>query len=575
MNRAVLACMLALALCACGETSTESSTTHSTPSSSSAAADAHAMPQVPTSIAGWAEGAQLFEGLGSAHRAVTTSSPEAQKYFDQGLRLLWAFNHDESTRSFAKAAELDPDCALCYWGVAFTVGPNYNMPMMASERAKVAWDALADAQQHAAPAAPVEKGLIAALAKRFAGDKPLDASNLTPLLVAYADAMQALAQQYPDDADVQTLYAESLMSIRAWKLWSADGKPAEGTEAAIASLERALASDPGHPGANHYYVHALEASPQPARALVAAERLREMMPAAGHLVHMPAHIMQRVGRYEDASEANSKAAAADVAYYAKARAPDYYPMYTGHNYQFLAASAAMEGRQQETLEAVAAMRRAITDDMLLTWPGYDWMYMSLDYTTYLRFGRWDDMLAKPAPNPKLPVLAGAYLFGRSVSFAAKGRVDEAKATLAELERATATLPPDTLAGFTTAKDVFAIAIAVAKARIAAAENRRADAIALLEEAVKYEDNLPYNEPPDWFVPVRHELGAVLLAAGDAARAETVYRRDLDLHPENGWALFGLAAALAQQGKTTEAEAAQRRFDAAWSNADIKIASSAF
>jgi tetratricopeptide (TPR) repeat protein len=574
MNRAVLACMLSLALCACGETSVES-TNHSAPSSSSAAADGHSMPQVPTTIAGWAEGAQLFDGLGNAHRTVSTSSPEAQKYFDQGLRLLWAFNHDESTRSFARAAELDPDCALCYWGVAFTVGPNYNMPMMATERAKVAWVALGDAQKHAASASPVEKGLIAALGKRFAGDQPLDASNLTPLLVAYADAMQALAQQYPDDADVQTLYAESLMSIRAWKLWSTDGKPAEGTEAAVAALERALASDPSHPGANHYYVHALEASPQPGQALVAAERLRDMMPAAGHLVHMPAHIMQRVGRYEDASEANRKAAAADVAYYAKTRAPDYYPMYTGHNYQFLAASAAMEGRQKETLEAVAAMRRAITDEMLLAWPGYDWMYMSLDYTTGVRFGRWDDLLAKPAPNPKLPVLVGAYLYGRTVSFAAKGRIDEAKAALAELERVSDTLPPDAPAGFSTARDVFAIAIAVAKARIARAENRPADAIAFLEDAVAREDNLPYNEPPDWFVPARHDLGAVLLATGDAAKAEAVYRKDLDMHPENGWALFGLAAALRQQGKTTEAEAAQSRFDAAWSNADITIASSAF
>ena len=573
MNRAVLACLLSLALCACEDTSRE--TTAQRAPSAPAAMDGHTMPQVPTSIAGWAQGAQIFEGLGNAHRAVTTSSPEAQKYFDQGLRLLWAFNHDESTRSFAKAAELDPNCALCYWGVAFTVGPNYNMPMMAAERAKVAWVALADAQQHAASASPIEKGLIEALGKRFVGDQPLDASNLTPLLVAYADAMQALAQQYPDDADVQTLYAESLMSIRAWKLWSADGKPAEGTEAAVAALDRALAIDSAHPGANHYYVHALEASPHPGQALVSAERLREMMPAAGHLVHMPAHIMQRVGRYEDASDANRKGAAADETYYAKTNAPDYYPMYTGHNYQFLAASAAMEGRQKETLEAVAAMRRAITDEMLLAWPGYDWMYMSLEYTTFLRFGRWDEMLSKPAPNPKLPVLAGAYLFGRTVSFAAKGRIEEAKATLAELEKTSTALPSDALAGFTTAKDVFAIAIKVAKARIAGAENRPADAIALLEEAVVLEDSLPYNEPPDWFVPVRHDLGAALLAAGDAAKAEAVYRKDLDVHPENGWALFGLAAALQQQGKTTEAEAAQGRFNTAWSNADITIASSAF
>jgi len=300
-----------------------------------------------------------------------------------------------------------------------------------------------------------------------------------------------------------------------------------------------------------------------------------MMPAAGHLVHMPAHIMQRVGRYEDASEANRKAAVADEIYYAKTRAPDYYPMYTGHNYQFLAASAAMEGRQKETLEAVAAMRRAITDDMLLAWPGYDWMYMSLDYTACVRFGCWDDLLAKPAPNPKLPVLVGAFLFGRTVSFAAKGRIEDAKATLAELETMSATVPADALAGFSTARDVFGIAIVVAKARIASAENRPEDAIALLEDAVAREDNLPYNEPPDWFVPARHDLGAVLLTAGDAAKAEAVYRKDLEIHPENGWSLFGLAAAIREQGKTAEADAVQRRFDSAWSRSDVSIASSAF
>ena len=574
MKRLIYGSITFLALVGCGKHE-DASVVQRADSTTSTTPAAHAMPDAPASIAAWADGAQLFEGLGSAHRSVTTSSREAQQYFDQGLRYLWAFNHDESTRSFARATELDPHCALCYWGVAFTVGPNYNMPMMAASRAKVAWDALNSAQQYASSASPVEQGLISALGKRFAGDQPLDASNLTPLLVAYANAMHELSRRFPDDADVQTLYAESLMSIRAWRLWDVDGKPAEGTEDAVAALEHALSIDPQHPGANHYYVHALEASPQPEKALAAAENLTDMMPSAGHLVHMPAHIMQRVGRYEDAAEANRKAAAADDAYYAKTRAPDYYPMYTGHNYQFLAASAAMEGRQAETLEAVAAMRRAVTDEMLLAWPGYDWMYMSIEYAACLRFGRWDDMLAKPAPNPKLPVLGGAYLFGRATALAAKGRIDEAQASVAQLEHLNNSIAPDATAGFNTAKDVFGIAIAISKARIADAQGRTNDAIALLKDAVAREDKLAYNEPPDWFVPARQLLGAQLLKAGELSEAEATYRDDLDQHPENGWSLLGLSIALERQQQAAEAATIKRRFEAAWTRADVSIQSSAF
>jgi tetratricopeptide (TPR) repeat protein len=573
MNRSIGILVAVLAVTACGKSTDQRVAQQVDPSTSTAAAS-HSMPPVPTSMKEWATGAQLFGGLGNAHRAITSASPEAQEYFDQGLRFMWAFNHDESTRSFAKAAEIDPRCAICDWGVAFTAGPNYNMPMMAADRARVAWTALELAQRSATSASPVEQGLIAALSKRFVGDQPVDATNLTPLLVAYSDAMKDLAARFPNDADVQTLYAESLMSIRAWRLWSSDGQAAEGTEDAIAALTRALMLDPNHPGANHYLVHAMEASPHPEKALVAAERLKDMMPAAGHLVHMPAHIMQRIGRYEDAAEANRKAAAADKAYYAKASAIDYYPMYTGHNYQFLVASVAMEGRRAETFEAVAAMREAVTDEMLLAWPGYDWMYMSLEYTACLRFGLWDAMLAKPPPNPKLPALGGAYLFARAVSLAAKGRVEEAASELARLEQLNASMPADTLAGLNTARDVLDIAIAVSKARIADAQGRTEDSIALLELAIALEDKLAYNEPPDWFVPSRQVLGVQLLKAGKPAAAESVYRDDLEQHPENGWSLIGLTTALERQQKTAEMTEVKQRFQTAWSRADIAISSSA-
>jgi hypothetical protein len=370
---------------------------------------------VPLSLTQWAEGARIFGGLGNFDRPISTHSPEARAYFDQGMRFLWAFNHDEATRSFAKAAELDPQCAMCYWGVSLTVGPNYNLPMMAQPRATVAWEALQEAQKHAAGTTPVEQALIAALVSRYKGpDKgpdPLDPSTEGPVLAAYAEAMKGVAQRFPDDNDVQTLTAEALMNIHAWKLWSLDGAPAPGTEEIVAILDRVLAKDPRHPGANHYYIHAVEASPDPGKAVVAAERLPGMMPAAGHLEHMPAHIMQRVGRYEDAAEANRYGIAADLAYYAATKPLDYYVMYTAHNYQFLAFSAAMEGRKAETIEAARQSRALVSDDMLRTMPGTDWYTAEL-YAALVRFGMWDQILAEPQPNPKLAGLTGGYVYAK-------------------------------------------------------------------------------------------------------------------------------------------------------------------
>jgi tetratricopeptide (TPR) repeat protein len=345
----------------------------------------HGAGGLPLTLAQWSEGARMFDGLGDFHRPVSTNSPAAQAYFDQGMRFLWAFNHDEATRSFAKAAELDPQCAMCYWGVALTVGPNYNLPMMAEPRAAVAWEALQQAAQHAGRTTPVEQALIVALAQRYQGPQPLDPSNEGPVLSAYAQAMKTVAERFPTDFDVQTLTAEAMMNIHAWKLWTLDGAPAPGTDAIVTLLESVLAKDPRHPGANHYYIHAVEASPDPAKAVPAAERLPGMLPATGHLEHMPAHIMQRVGRYEDAAEANRKGVAADLAYFAMTKPPDYYVMYTAHNYQFLAFSAAMEGRQAETIEAARQSRALVSDDMLLTMPGADW-YVAELYAAMVRFG---------------------------------------------------------------------------------------------------------------------------------------------------------------------------------------------
>jgi tetratricopeptide (TPR) repeat protein len=520
------------------------------------------MPGVPDSVAGWAVGAMPFDGLGGFHRKVTTNSAEAQDYFDQGMRLLWAFNHDEATRSFAKAAALDPTCALCYWGVALTVGPNYNLTEIADPRGTVAREAAASARRAEPGATPVERALIEAVARRYP-----DGGGLA--LDAYADAMRQVAHAYPDDLDVQTLFAEAEMNLRPWRLWTADGRPAPGTPEVVATLEAVLRRDPGHPGANHYYIHAVEASPHPERAIRSAERLTDMMPAAGHMEHMPAHIFQRVGRYDEAASANLRGAAADEAYFAETRPIDYYPMYTGHNYHFLGYSAAMEGCQAETLDAFRKLGETIPADKLAAMPSAGWSVGQI-YFAYVRFGLWDRMLAEPAPDPKVIGLSAAYLFGRGMALAATGRIDEAKAALTALQ---ALSPGDIGVGSNSLHDVMAIAIPVVDARIATAEHRDGDAIQALTAAAALEDQLGYDEPRGWFLPVRHLLGAELLKTGKPAAAEAVYRADLVANPANGWALRGLELALAAEGK--DSSEAARRYRAAWAHADIQLAGSAF
>ena len=533
------------------------------------------MVHLPGSTTDWARGGQLFKGLGGVHRAITTSSSEAQTWFDQGMTLMWGFNHDEATRSFAKAAEFDPHCAACYWGVSLTVGPNYNLPVLTEERAKVAFEALHLAEANAASASPVEQVLITALNKRYPSARPLDSTTARPVLTEYAAAMKEVASRYPDDLDIATLYAESMMNLRAWKLWSSDGKPAPGTEEIVATLEAVLRRNPRHPGANHYYVHALEASPQPERALASADLLKDLVPGAGHLVHMPAHILQRIGRYEDAAEANRRASRADDAYTAKTEPPDYYPvMYTAHNHQFRAYSTAMEGRRTETIEAVDASRRTAPDSMLLEMPGSDW-YVAELYSARVRFGLWDEILTLPAPSDKLPGLMTGYLLSRTIAQAATGRIAEAEQSLAALKAFAAAVAPDASAGQNTLKDILAIALPVAEGRIANAKRDSQREINLLRQAVLAEDRIAYDEPKNWFFPVRHLLGAALLRAGDSREAGRIYREDLKQNPANGWSLYGLVAALRAEGKAFEAAATERAFNAAWAHADVTLTASAF
>jgi len=531
-------------------------------------------PTPPQTLAAWSQGARLFEGLGDFHRPITTSSAEAQSYFDQGMRFLWAFNHDEATRSFAKAAQIDPSCAACYWGVALTLGPNYNMPAVDDVRGRIGWQALGLARANAAHASPVEQALIEAVAARYAGARGLGPTTAPAVLKAYAEAMKGVAARFPDDLDVQTLYAEALMNTNPWRLWNADGSPAPGTLEIVAILEGVLAKAPNHPGANHYYVHAVEASPHPERALASAERLRTLMPAAGHIDHMPAHILHRVGRYEDSAEANRAGAKADIAYLQQTNAPDYYPMYTAHNYQFLAFSAAMEGRRAETIEAMRKARQILPDAVLLGMSSVEWQAGYL-YQAMIRFGMWEAILAEPAPDPRLTGLTVSWLSAQTNALAAIGRVNEARQQLDRLDALVAAEPVTAVAGNNLARDAYRVSLLRAKARVAEVGGDPTAAVALLREAAKAEDALAYDEPADSFFPTRHLLGALLLRQGDAQGAEAVYREDLRRNPDNGWALDGLAQALTAQHRQAEAEAARRAFDVAWAHADVMPPSSAY
>jgi tetratricopeptide (TPR) repeat protein len=531
-------------------------------------------PPVPPSTVTLAKGAQLFDGLGTLHRPITTTSAEAQSFFDQGLRLAFGFNHDESTRSFARAAELDPRCSPCFWGVAWTLGPNYNVPML-PERSQAAWEALQQAQLLAASGSDgTERELIGALSKRYRGPQPLTPEEQGPLNVAFAEAMRQVARAHPSDDDLQVIFAESLMDVTPWRLWSLDGKESPGTKEIVATLETVLGRSPNHPGANHYYIHAVEASRAPERAVPSAERLEALMPAAGHMVHMPAHIFQRVGRYADAAEANRRAVKADETYFRKTAPPGYYPMYLGHNYGFLAYAASMLGRSAESLQAARQAVKAVPPEMLEMAPGMDF-FAAEQLLVMVRFGMWEAILSEPRPPEKYQNLTALWLHAQGMAHASTGKIDQARAEVKALRTLAQRIPPDLMAGQNSAREMYALGAEAVEARIAERSGRLLEAIKRWERAVAREDTFAYDEPADWFYPMRHYLGAALLVAKRASQAERVFREDLARNPNNGWALYGLWRALAAQNKRPEAARAQQSFQVAWAESDIKLPRPAF
>ena len=525
-------------------------------------------------LEGLAEGAVLLPGLEGVQRPVNTSSKQAQAFFNQGLALTYGFNHDEAARSFARAAELDPQCAMCFWGAAYALGPNYNFPML-PERAKAAWDAITRAQKIVANGepSPVEKALIEALSTRYSGPEYVDPVAMQPYKAAFAQAMAEVATDFPDDLDVQTLYAEALMNVNPWQLWTRDGMPNPGTPEIVSTIESVLERDPDHVGANHYYIHAVEASKQPERAEAAADRLGALLPGAGHVVHMPAHIYQRVGRYADASAANRQAIEADERYLASVTPPGYYPFYVSHNYGFLAYSASMQGRGAEAIDAARQAAQSIPTDLVCGMPGMDF-FLSEPLLVMVRFGQWQALLDEPKPDPKFPVLSAFWHHAHGIALASTGDLVGANADLAALQQIATNLPEDLITGLNRGAVVLELSAKILEAKIVENQDRAAS-IPLWEQAVALEDQLDYNEPADWFYPVRHQLGAVLLDEGRAKDAEAVYRADLERNPANGWALFGLWKSLEAQNQSKAAKAAEAAFREAWKHADFELTRSAF
>ncbi|CAN5466582.1 hypothetical protein BH23VER1_BH23VER1_25730 [soil metagenome] len=518
----------------------------------------------------------LFEGMGPHKRKVTTSSADAQRYFDQALNWTYAFNHDEAIRSFEQAAELDPDCAMAYWGKAFCHGPHINNPVMDEPGAIAAWSALQNALALADRSSPAERALIEALASRYAdpaaGDLPLTAEERKPLDEAFAGVMSKVHARFPDYADIATLYAESLMDLHPWDLYNPQTHaPHAWTAAIVKVIEHALVLDPQHPGANHLYIHAVEGSDTPGRADAAADVLRTLVPASGHLVHMPSHIDVRTGRWAQAAEQNRQASAVDLAYRKISPHHGIYHIYMAHDDHFLAWSCRMLGRREEAQAAARDVMRKIPPEFLEAAAPFVDPLASIEISVLMRFGRWDELLALPRPADYLPVTIAMWHFGRGSALAALDRVDEAVAEQAEFRKAVAALPEGTMLQQNTAAAGLAVADRILEGEIAFRRRDIDQAVAALREAVAHEDQLRYIEPPDWLQPARHSLGAILVSADRLPEAEEVYLADLARWPENGWSLYGLAKTLKAQGSPGAREA-EARFQHAWQHADTQLTS---
>ncbi len=508
----------------------------------------------------------LYDNLGNLHHEITVRVPNSQAYFNQGLRLLYAFNHAESARAFREAERLDPSCAMCPWGIALALGPNINAAMDSAAGVE-AYAAIQRALERSKNAAPSERAYIQAMAKRFVGD-PM--AERAPLDSAYAQAMAEVADAYGDDVDAQVLYADALMNLSPWNYWEADGSPRPGTREIVSRLLYGVEKNPDHPGACHLYIHAEEAH-DPTMAIDCAERLAELMPGAGHLVHMPGHIYIRVGRYADAIEQNRHAVHADESYLEGPRVGKrgIYPQgYYPHNYHFMSFAASMAGNGETAIYAARRVAEKLGPEVTRE-IGWLEAVTPIVYWTLVTFGKWDEILAEPLPPSDRKFMLGQAYYARGVAYAARRRWVEAEEAMDSVTAIARGFPDgDNRIALEIAREVLAGELAMRR-------NDTDVAVDHFRSAVNLEDALTYNEPPTWYYPVRQSLGKALMAAGRAAEAERVYREDLDRFPENGWSLYGLHRSLLAQGRSKEAEAIEQRFTDAWRHADVELSASRF
>jgi tetratricopeptide (TPR) repeat protein len=513
----------------------------------------------------------LYDGLGSYTRKISTKSAEAQKYFDQGINFYFGFNHGAALRAFQAAETLDPGCAMNYWGAALACDGDINFPGFLPGMEDLAWKQIQLAREHAVDASPVEQALIEALASRYAEHQPDDRSSLDQ---AYADAMRAVWKKYSNDPDVGSLFAESMMDLRPWDQWTADGRPEPGTDEILATLETVLKNTPQHPFANHLYIHAVEASSHPERAIAAADRLGNLQPGLAHEVHMPSHIYIRVGHWADAVTANLNAVAADRRYRSVFGEPKgFIVFYAAHNHQMLAYAAMMTGQKQLAVQHIRAMVQGIPEEDIKKYAEVVEALCAEPYEVLIRFGLWDEILAEP-DHPEFEVFTRAFRHAaRGIAYAAKGDTKSARTEQSAFLEAAKLIPAENKLLNNSCASVLKVVTPMLNGEILVREGDLDGGLAQLREAVAAEDALNYDEPPGWILPVRHSLGANLMQAGRYAEAEQVYRDDLAHLPENGWSLYGLARCLQLQGRRNEAPAIQTRFQKVWANADMQITSS--
>ncbi len=518
--------------------------------------------------------APLFNGMGTHHHAITTKSSQAQRYFDQGLVLAYGFNHAEAARSFREAIQLDPDCAMCHWGLAYVLGPNINAKMEDDVVAE-AYAAIQQAVKRAKNSSEAEQAYINALATRYT-DQPLEDRSSRDL--AYAEAMEQVSQQYPEDLDAATIYAEALMDTMPWDYWTEEREPKLATQKVLDTLESVLQRDANHPGANHLYIHAVEAV-RPQQGVAAADRLGSLVPGSGHLVHMPSHIYIRVGRYHDAAVTNQNAIAVDNDYITQCHAQGVYPLaYVPHNRHFLWFAATLEGNRKIADEAGKKLAASI-DPKIMRQPGLGTLqhFYSIPFFTMTRFGEWDEILQAPQPAADLKYPTGIWHYARGMAYASQGKFSEAAAELQQLTLLAndPELEKATIWDINTTQNILKVATEVLTGKIAAKQGDYPQAIAHLRRAVTLEDALKYDEPADWATPARQYLGAALLENQDFAAAEQAYREDLAIYPDNGWSLFGLLQSLQAQGKDSAAQKVQQQFESAWQYADVQLTASTF